>query len=64
MTDREKLIQLVLGACSEKNGKKRINCATAYGLAKKHKLKLADIGAVCNEEKIKIINCQLGCFKE
>jgi hypothetical protein len=64
MTDREKLVQLILDASGEKDGKKRIDCATAFGLAKKHGLKLADIGAACNEENIKIINCQLGCFQE
>ncbi|MCR3921672.1 MAG: hypothetical protein NUK65_04025 [Firmicutes bacterium] len=40
----------------------RLQCARAYQLATEHNLKLWQIGKVCEEEKIKIAGCQLGCF--
>jgi hypothetical protein len=61
---RDELVQIVINAAREENGKKRIECATALGLAKKHSVKAAEIGAVCNDNQIKIVNCQLGCFGE
>jgi len=46
----------------EKEGKKYISCAVAIKIANDMKLTPAEVGRVCNEMKIKIMNCQLGCF--
>ncbi|MBT9142169.1 MAG: hypothetical protein DDT29_00562 [Dehalococcoidia bacterium] len=40
----------------------KLNCAKAYQLAEDHGIKLWQIGQICDEEKIKITRCQLGCF--
>lgn len=40
-----------------------IKCATAWGLAKKHGIKLAKLGALLDELDIKVRECSLGCFK-
>jgi hypothetical protein len=40
----------------------RLSCETAHELAKKLNISLQEIGALCNELKIKIAACQLGCF--
>jgi len=42
------------------NGK--LSCETAHDLGKELDVPLRDIGVVCNELKIKITACQLGCF--
>jgi hypothetical protein len=42
------------------NGK--IACATAFRLAEELCLPRKDLGDLLNELKIKIIQCQLGCF--
>jgi hypothetical protein len=55
---REKMIEAVHMA-SENN---RLSCEKAHELAKKLNTSLQEIGALCNELKIKIANCQLGCF--
>jgi len=60
--DRADLIRRISGACYEKGGKKRLDCAKAFELVEKHGVDAAKIGAVCNEEGIKIMKCQLGCF--
>jgi hypothetical protein len=42
------------------NGK--IPCAAGFRLAEELGLSRKDLGELCNELKIKIIQCQLGCF--
>jgi hypothetical protein len=40
----------------------RLSCESAHELAKELNTSLQQIGALCNELKIKIAVCQLGCF--
>ena len=40
----------------------KIACAAAFGLAEELGLSRKDLGELLNELKIKIIQCQLGCF--
>jgi hypothetical protein len=40
----------------------KIPCAAAFRLAEELGLSRKDLGEVLNELKIKIIQCQLGCF--
>jgi hypothetical protein len=40
----------------------RIACAAAFRLAEELGLSRRDLGELLNELKIKIIQCQLGCF--
>ena len=40
----------------------RLPCEKAHDLAIEYQLKLWQIGQICEEEKIKIKGCQLGCF--
>jgi hypothetical protein len=40
----------------------RISCREAHQLAEKLGVRLSEIGKACNEAKIKIKACELGCF--
>ncbi len=40
----------------------RLSCQKAFELASELNCLPADIGACCNEMKVKIYGCQLGCF--
>jgi hypothetical protein len=40
----------------------RIACAAAFRLAEELGLSRKDLGELLNELKIKIVQCQLGCF--
>ena len=40
----------------------RLSCEKAHELAKELNTSLQEIGRLCNELKIKISACQLGCF--
>lgn len=55
---REKIIEALL-ASSAGN---RLTCEQAHALAKELDVSLQELGALCNELKIKISACQLGCF--
>jgi hypothetical protein len=55
---REKMIEAIRAA-SVNN---RLSCENAHKLAKELNTSLPEIGVLCNELKIKIAACQLGCF--
>jgi hypothetical protein len=55
---REKIIEAIRAASHEN----RLSCEQAHDLAEKLDLSLREIGALCNELKIKIAACRLGCF--
>ena len=40
----------------------RIPCALVFKMAKENNISLKQIGDLLNQEKIKIAQCQLGCF--
>jgi len=40
----------------------RLTCERAHELAKELNIPLKELGAICNELKIKIVACRLGCF--
>jgi len=40
----------------------KLPCERAYKIAGEYGLQLWEIGKICDEEKIKIAGCQLGCF--
>ena len=61
MHNQEKLIDAVLNSVD--GDRKTLSCAEAFDLARKHDAKLAEIGHICNDNDVKICNCQLGCFK-
>jgi hypothetical protein len=40
----------------------KLPCATAFQIAKEMKVTTKEIGETCNQLKIKVRSCQLGCF--
>ena len=65
MTDiQEKtLAEWVIEATVEKDGRKTLSCAEAFRLAEEKGIELLAIARVCNRRDVKIVRCQLGCFK-
>jgi len=62
--DNDKILQFVLDASSEDDkGVKKLACASAFKIAEEHGARLKDIGQVCDDNKVRITGCQLGCFK-
>jgi hypothetical protein len=52
----------ILAKVTAHEGKQSLDCAVALSIAKKLSVTPAEVGRQCNEMKIKIKNCQLGCF--
>ena len=57
--DRKKLEAAIVGKAKE--GK--IPCALCFKIAEEHGISRQEIGEVLNQLKIKISQCQLGCFE-
>lgn len=55
---REKIIEIILNATVDS----RLSCEKAHDLSRQLNMPLKEIGLLCNELKIKIAACQLGCF--
>jgi hypothetical protein len=55
--------KLVLDAAVSREGRETLTCLEASALSREHGISLKKIGETCNEHGIKIIECQLGCFK-
>lgn len=57
MTDQE-----ILDAIRPMLQDGKLPCKSALGFAAQQALNPARIGKVCNQNEIRIVNCQLGCF--
>jgi hypothetical protein len=55
---REKIIERIRASATDN----RLACEKAHSLAAELNISLREIGALCNELKIRISACQLGCF--
>ena len=55
MEERKKSIQ-------EAAPQGQLPCAMAFKIAREENCSVAEVGELCNELKIKIVSCQLGCF--
>lgn len=62
LIEDDELTADVLQATRLEPSGKRLACAAAFALAKRHALPVARIREICKAHGIKIVNCQLGCF--
>jgi hypothetical protein len=60
---REKLINEILKQALKESDSVRLPCAKALAIAKQFGIAPLDVGNICNEQNIKLCQCQLGCFK-
>jgi putative aminopeptidase FrvX len=56
--DQEKIREAVRTTARDN----RLSCAAAHELARTLNITPEEIGAICNQLKIKITACRLGCF--
>jgi hypothetical protein len=62
MKSDEKLVAAVLARSKETDGRKSLTCAEALSVAAELDVDAAQIGRICDQQKIRICSCQLGCF--
>jgi len=63
MEDTHRLHAAVMEASYEEGGRRRLKCADAFKIVEQLGVKLTDVSRICNQNNIRISNCQLGCFK-
>jgi hypothetical protein len=63
MDAKGQAVEALKKAAVERDGRLTLPCHAAFVVAEHCGLGLAEIGAICNEERIKIVHCQLGCFQ-
>lgn len=56
------VVQAVLAAVKEEEGRKRLSCADALRIAMDCHVLPEVIGGICDQHGIKLHTCQLGCF--
>jgi len=57
--DRKKLEEVIL----EKSTKGKLPCAACFKIAEDFGISKREMGKILNEMKVKISQCQLGCFE-
>ena len=62
MKSEDELVAAVLARAKETDGRKSLTCAEALDLAGELEVEAAQIGRICNQQKVRIGSCQLGCF--
>ena len=60
--EEKRILEIIDKYCTIKDNKKYISCAIAFEIAKELNVNVSVIGKICNQEKIKLKNCQIGCF--
>lgn len=60
--DERKIVEAIERHCVTKDNKKFLACPSAFQIAEEQKVDISVIGSICNQEKIKLQKCQLGCF--
>jgi hypothetical protein len=59
---QDELADKILKQTTQVDGLKKLSCHRAHVLAEDLAVSVKAIGSVCQEQGIKIVNCQLGCF--
>jgi alanyl-tRNA synthetase len=55
--------ELILNAATSAEDRKTLACAEAFRLSREHGIPPKEVGETCNRLGIKIVDCELGCFK-
>lgn len=62
MSKKPELVDAVIEAAADIDGRKKLPCAEALRLAERFGAEKLEIRRICDAHKIKICKCQLGCF--
>lgn len=56
------LIEAIQKIAIIEDGKMKIGCKELFKLAEEYEIPYGLLGKICNQNNIKITQCQLGCF--
>lgn len=60
--NNNEILEAILQQCIVKDEKMFLTCEIAFKIAKEMDVSISNIGLLCNENDIRIKNCQVGCF--
>ena len=60
--DQSKQMEIIEKYCELKGDRMFIKCSNAFKAAEELSISVGEVGKLCNEKKIKVLGCQLGCF--
>ena len=63
MGSEQEMVEAVKQAAVERDGRMTLRCADAFAVAERFGAARPSIGQICNDNRIRIVQCQLGCFK-
>jgi hypothetical protein len=63
MCENTELVDAVIAAAKEADGRKELTCAEAFSIAERFGVEKRELGHICNAYEIRIRECQLGCFR-
>ena len=59
---KQQISEQILAAVRKKAENNRLSCTKARALAKELSISVQEVGAAANQQGIKIVACELGCF--
>ena len=62
MKSNEKVVAAVLARSKETGDRKSLTCAEAFRIARELNIEATQVRRICDQQKIRICSCQLGCF--
>ncbi|HUT28624.1 MAG TPA: hypothetical protein VMX13_02445 [Sedimentisphaerales bacterium] len=63
MWENTQLVDAIIETAKPADDKKELPCVEAFSIAERFGVEKREVGRICNAYKIKICNCQLGCFQ-
>lgn len=63
MCENTQLVDEVIQKARQDDGTRKLACAEAFQIAERFSVEKREVGRICNAYKIKICECQLGCFR-
>jgi len=61
-SDSELREAILEAAAAREDGRLCLPCGRAFEIAARAGVEVPEVGRVCDGEKVKIVQCQLGCF--
>ena len=60
---KKEITELILKLSFKEDDKVKLTCESALKVAEEFGIEPSEIGNFCNDQNIRLCQCQLGCFK-
>jgi hypothetical protein len=63
MCENTQLVDAIIETAKGADDKRELSCIEAFRIAERFGVEKSEIGRICNAYKVRIRECQLGCFR-